>query len=143
MFPGFSSSPFISWIPSITFATPGDLAISYTAQAGFALVQGRLVILTFRCITSSFTFSTASGQLNIKGVPIPAANILNQYFEGNIYFGGITKSNYTQITLRISPGNVTMELVASGSGQNATAITAADTPTGGLLNLVGSIFYFM
>src|SRR5262245_32311518 len=61
--------PYRSWTPTLTFATPGDLAVSYASRLGTLFTIGKFQILNFNITTSSFTFTTASGNLTISGVP--------------------------------------------------------------------------
>src|SRR5690606_8637479 len=85
-----------TWTPTLTFAAPGDLAVSYSARSGYYLKIGRLVFLSGTVETSSFTHSTASGLLTIAGAPFAAASPGPAACPGSLYFGGFTKPGYTQ-----------------------------------------------
>lgn len=58
-----------TWTPTLTFATPGNLSVAYTTQSGQYTKIGRRVSVEAVIITSTFTHTTASGQLQITGLP--------------------------------------------------------------------------
>src|SRR3990167_3216776 len=91
------------WTPSITFDTPGDLAVVYTTQFGHFWRIGEIVILSF-CLraTGGFTHTTAAGKLLIQGMPFsPAVGIdstdglISTMQLGSLSYRNITKANYT------------------------------------------------
>jgi hypothetical protein len=125
-----------TWTPGITFATPGNLSVTYAAQTGTYTKIARLVILDFFVTTSAFTHTTASGELTITGVPFTAAT---QIFGGFLAWSGITKAGYTQITAQVQ--DVRILFNASGSGVSESSVAAADMPSGGTVRLRGSLIY--
>jgi hypothetical protein len=125
-----------AWTPVLTFATPGNVAVTYAAQLGSYTKIGRLVILDFFVTTSAFTHTTASGELTITGVPFTAAT---QIFGGFLAWSGITKAGYTQITAQVQ--DVRILFNASGSGVSESSVAAADMPSGGTVRLRGSLIY--
>lgn len=127
--------------PAVTFVTPGNLSIAYTAQIGRWMRIGNRVMVQITIQTSTFTHTTASGNLQITGLPYTSANITNGSFDGSLVWGGITKASYTDISLTILANTNVITLTACGSGQAATSITASDTPTAGTLVLQGQITY--
>jgi hypothetical protein len=58
-----------TFTPAITFATPGDLSVAYSFQVGTYTKIGNRVIASVNIVTSSFSFTTASGTLSITGLP--------------------------------------------------------------------------
>ena len=142
MFNGFEPAPFTTWTPYFAYAVPGDSTFAYSVQSGNCLKIGRLITVNFR-ISAVTTFSTASGALSIIGLPYASLNYNGQFFTGNTLWAGITKASYTNVTLRISAGATSIQFLASGSGVTSAAIQASDTPTGGTLNFIGSISYFV
>jgi hypothetical protein len=142
MFNGFQAAPLVTFIPTVNFATPGDLSLVYSSQSGISLVQGRLVTVHFR-VQVTPTYTTASGTLFMYGLVIPAASISTQIFEGTIQWNGITKTSYTQIFARTNAGQSYLTFTACGSGQIAATVAAADIPTGGALQLIGNIQYII
>ena len=127
-----------TWSPAITFATPGNLSVTYSAQSGSYTRVGNLVTATFVVATSAFTHTTASGALRITGLPFVSAVTTA---EGALEFQGITKAGYTNCTLNVATGNSFMTIRASGSGVAIADVLAADMPSGGTVTLRGSITY--
>lgn len=56
-----------SWTPEITFATPGDVDVTYTTQLGRYTKVGNLVTLICSVTASSITHTTAAGDLRVEG----------------------------------------------------------------------------
>ena len=120
-----------TWTPAITFATPGDLTVVYSAQAGKYTKIGKLVIVQFQTNTSTFTHTTASGALQITGLPFVSENVASGTDRGLGVVSGITKAGYTQFIFNVTANVSLMTMTACGSGVGASAVTAADMPTGG------------
>jgi len=129
-----------SWTPVGTFATPGDLAIGYAAQIGTYTKIGDRVLVDFQLVTSSFTHTTAAGNLRITGLPFTVKN-LDSGWIGALWWQGITKANYTNVVCNPRPNTTYIEFYASGSGVGGAAVTAADMPTGGSLILKGQALF--
>ena len=129
-----------TWTPAITFTTAGNQSIAYTQQTGTYMKIGRKVTLNFFVITSTFTHTTASGNLNITGLPFAATNNSNPGF-GGMAVQGITKANYTQFAPRVDVNTSVMRIVASGSAQNESTVAFGDMPTGGTVRLSGTVTY--
>lgn len=124
-----------TFTPAITFATPGDLAVTYSSQLGVWTRIGRLTHVSIIIQTSAFTFTTASGNLQITGNPFTS----EVSSRGTCEWAGITKASYTQVVSRLlgasGSATATFNLGASGSGQPIANITAADMPTGGSVRI--------
>ena len=129
-----------TWTPTLTFATPGDLAVTYTARSGSYVRTGNTVQVSFLIATSVFTHSTASGALSITGLPYTASGSV-PIAEGALEFQGITKAGYTNYTLNIAAGGSAMSIRASGSGVAISAVDAGNMPTAGSVLFRGSITY--
>jgi hypothetical protein len=132
-----------SWTPIITFSTPGDLAITYSAtvQLGTYTRIGNRVIINCNVSTTSFTFTTASGSLRITGLPFTSRNLSQDASFGGMQWTGITKIGYTQVTPRVTNNVSFIDFIASGSAVTAGSVVATDTPSGGTVSLRGSITY--
>ena len=127
-----------TWTPTLTFSTPGNLNVAYGGnQTGVYRKIGGICHVWFAIITSTFTHTTASGNLHIGGLPF--VQFSSAGYPGAFYFQGITKANYTQFT--VSPASSVFTVDAAGSAQNYANVTAADMPTGGTVHLVGSGCY--
>lgn len=122
-----------TWTPVLTFATVGNLSVSYTIQQGWYEKWGRVCIAHFAIQTSAFTFTTASGNVQITGLPFTAASPVgsNAQRSGGVQWQGITKANYTDMCPAAENSSTMLTIRASGSGQTGANVTAADMPTGG------------
>lgn len=129
------------WTPNITFATAGDLAVVYASRTGTYTKVGRIVTLHFQILTSTFTHTIASGNLQIDGVPFSSLTFSAHHWTGPCHFQGITKGGYHNFTLNLADNSDFLVIRASASGTNASIVTAADMPTGGTVRLRGSISY--
>lgn len=125
-----------TWTPVLTFATPGDLSVAYSNQTGYYTKIGRQVLLQFTVITSAFTHTTASGNLLFTGAPFTAVNVRGY---GGQEWRGITKAGYTDMASRISVSAAQIDFIASASGLAMSNVVAADTPTGGTIDIRGSV----
>lgn len=129
------------WTPSLSFVTPGNLAVTYSIRNGFYTKIGRMVFVSYQITTSAFTFTTASGNLIVTGLPFPSG-VANQIM-GPIDWSGVTKAGYTSLQGIIANAQTTIQVVASGSGVVRANVQAADTPTGATLFVAGTISYFV
>ncbi len=130
-----------TWTPVLTFATPGDLSVTYAQQFGSYTRIGRLVVAGFVVSTSAFTFTTGSGAVRITGLPFTSATGHTVY--GTIGWQGITKASYTNPASFLSTASNIIGFVISGSGQAQVALAATDTPTGGSVYLAGTLSFFV
>lgn len=131
------------WTPAITFTTPGDLSVTYSAQNGSYVKVGGLVMASFNIVTSSFTHTTASGSFTLTGIPFTSANLgVDVRYSGSCQWGGITMSaGYTDLVTSLASNAVTVTIGASGSAVGSTALAASNVPSGGLVLLRGTLVY--
>jgi hypothetical protein len=130
-----------TWTPTLTFATPGDLAVTYSVRTGTYTKVGRMVFANVNIVTSAFTHTTASGICRISGLPYTSLNTVGQRFQGTTNASGITKAGYSQFIPRVIENSSIIEMVANGSGVAVAAITAADMPTGGSIVIRADIAF--
>jgi hypothetical protein len=128
-----------TWTPALTFATPGDLSVAYSALAGTYTKVGRVVHLQWTIATSTFTHTTASGSFSITGVPFANSSTANRIGVGSMYWQGITKANYTQMTPIMLAGASAISIIGSGSGQAIATIATGDMPTAGTVYSIGQL----
>lgn len=126
-----------TWTPTLSFATPGDLSVSYSTRNGSYTKIGRLVSIDLTIVTSAFTHTTASGALTITGSPFSA--FINNV--GDFDFQGITKSGYTGFVSRVAGASSNITVQASGSGLSRATVNAADMPSGGSVIILSGITY--
>ena len=130
----------VAFSPTITFAVPGDLAVTYSTRSGRSMQKGNLCTATFNLVTSSFTFTTASGNLLITGFPVTSSTAVSPAI-GAVVFSGITKATYTSVVCRKETANTQLNFQASGSGVVVSNVVAADTPSAGSITLIGTVTY--
>lgn len=129
-----------TWTAVLTFATPGDLSVTYASQSGDGVKWGKWVTIGAAIVTSAFTHGSASGNLGITGNPFTSQNNFAHY-GGASEFQGITKTNYTQFNWRINANSASLDMRASGSGQSGSGVAAADMPSGGSLRIFPNITF--
>jgi len=132
-----------TWTPVLTFATPGDLAVTYNAnqQTGTYTIIGDRIVIAFAVGTSSFTYTTASGNLQLTGLPYTAKLVSGIQNIGSTVFGGITKVGYTQVVPRVNSNTSLIDFIASGSGVVQSNVASADVPTTSSVVLRGTLVY--
>jgi hypothetical protein len=128
-----------TWTPTVSFDTPGDLSVAYSVQSGIYTKIGRLVNVSFQIVTSTFTHTTASGNLKIGGLPFASSHIV----VGALQWGGITKASVTDLSCYFPNGVTYCNVTDCGSALAPGLIAAADMPTGGTVRLRGSITYMV
>ena len=130
----------VSWVPVLSCVTPGNLTIVYATQVGTIHRIGQVILVQFDILTSTFTYTTASGAIIISGLPIISNNL--GAFPGALSFSGITKVNYTQYSAVIGGSANTINIDACGSAQPMVSLAITDLPTAGTVRLKGSVMYF-
>jgi hypothetical protein len=132
-----------TWTPALTFETAGDLSVVYAAERiGTYRKIGDLVIAQFSVQCSTFTHTTASGNLQMTGLPFASVRNSSDFSGvGLNSFQGITKANYTQIGATTLNGASYIFFSICGSGQAAENVAAADMPSGTLKLLRGTVIY--
>lgn len=130
-----------SWTPVLTFATPGNLSVTYATQTGNIIKVGTMVTAQFVILVSSFTYTTASGNMQITGLPYTAN--ANSNSRGSFSFQGINATGYTSLAPRVSASSNIIDFQCSGMGMNVRAIMATDVASGSPVVLSGTIIYFI
>lgn len=132
-----------TWTPTVTFSTPGDLAVTYNTnqRQGIYTRIGNRVFIVFAVGTSSFTYTTASGNLQITGLPFAAKVDAGIQNIGSTVWGGITKAGYTQVVPRVNQNTSLIDFIASGSGVVQGNVTSADVLTTSTVVLRGTLIY--
>ena len=83
--------------------------------------------------------TTASGNLTVTGLPFTSS--ATYYHTGTMQFNGITKATFTDFVARIGPSTASVIFIASGSGIQNAAVTAADVPSAGTVVVMSTIVY--
>lgn len=126
----------ISWTPTVTFATPGDLVAVYSERLADYTTNGNVTLINYSIITSTFTHTTAAGSLQITGCPVMGGSAISL---GAVLWSGITKATYTHVYSFMTAASTIIAFAASGSGVAASNIAFGDVPTGGTVRLRGTI----
>jgi hypothetical protein len=71
------------------------------------------------------------------------ANVNIEVTSGSISFSGITKANYTNFNVGVVASQTYMQIYASGSGQNLSAVNISDFPSGTTVILDGEVEYMV
>jgi len=129
-----------TWTPVLSCGTAGDLAITYTNQAGVYQRIGNRCTIAFNIVTSAFTWTTASGNVKITGLPFNANATISSNI-GAVLFSGFTAVGYTQMVASVNPANSSINLSISGTGLAASIATIAQFPSGGSVILRGLVSY--
>jgi hypothetical protein len=111
-----------TWTPTVTFTTPGDVNVVYSSRLGIYTKIGRLVIVQFDIITSTFTFTTSAGLFQITGLPFTAAAT----YRSSGAFSHVTgfkafSAGHTYLSPRIDPSGTIVTLVELGTTDAAVA----------------------
>lgn len=131
-----------NWTPAISFTTPGDLSVAYTHQTGRYIRIGRLVILQYDLLTSSFTYSTASGIFIMTGLPFTVGVAALDQSGGSLTWRGFTLDTAQKDVHTLVNGFDRFQFRISGSGVSVDSIQAGtEVPSGGTLALAGTQIY--
>jgi hypothetical protein len=123
-----------AFAPTLTCATPGDLNV-VAAATGFYRRVGNCVEGKINISTSTFTHSSAAGQVRIDGLPVAANFASGSFARPVVRYQGVTKANYTTFMASPVNGQTHLLLLASGSGQPLSTLGITDLPTGGTVVL--------
>ena len=123
-----------AFAPTLTCATPGDLNV-VAAATGFYRRVGNCVEGKINISTSTFTHSSAAGQVRIDGLPVAANFASGSFARPVVRYQGVTKANYTTFMASPVNGQTHLLLLASGSGQPLSTLAITDLPTGGTVVL--------
>lgn len=122
-----------TFTPTVSFGTPGNLAVTYSTQTGVYTKVGRLVEVSINIATSAFTHTTASGNFLIGTLPFtPAAQV-----PGGTDLQGITRATATQAAITTVASSTSMLIVLQNVSTGAARVIASttDVPSGGTLNM--------
>lgn len=124
--------PKTSFTPTFTFATVGDLSVSYATQVGLYERIGNLVNYTI-VLTCTPTFTTSAGAIRISSLPLTAltggysfyGNIVNDgaltYTGTSIYAQAVSNTTYIQIqTTKSATAEAALSTTALVSGVAVT-----------------------
>jgi hypothetical protein len=120
-------TPF-TFTPTMTFATPGDLSVTYSVQSGWGYRIGKNVYFQL-ALTFTPTHTTASGEFRIAGLPYTSANGTNQESGlpvTNINSAWTWPASVTQLAGRLPANASNIRLYGHGSGIASTVFATAN-----------------
>lgn len=134
-----------TWTPVMTFSTPGDLAVTYSAQVGFYERIGSMVTAHFRVVASAFTYTTATGTFQITGLPFTSNSTTNYIGVGPVYINNVlmtaVSATATYPTARVTNGTSIINIIISGNNSAANTANQASMPSGNLVGFTGLVTY--
>lgn len=132
-----------TFTPTISFGTPGDLAVVYTLQEGNYIRVGRLVTCFVR-MEYTPTHTTAAGGLLVTGLPFTCeTGGLGNNMAAPIQTGANTTwpAGRTQIVSVALTGTTTAAIQSGGAAIATLALTTVNVPTTLAQSVRGTIQY--
>lgn len=132
-----------SWTPTFTFVNPGDVSVSYATRVGYYSRIGNIVVLQFY-LTCTPTYTTATGIINITGLPFTSNSSSSNQAIGSVYFSPVTYPAGTSFLLSTVPANSAyIAFTALGTGTAVGNLTNTSTTSGVAVTIIGSISYLV
>lgn len=117
-----------TWTPGVSFATPGDLSVAYSTQSGRYTKVGRSFMFDGTLVTSSFTYTTATGTLRVSGLPFAPSGGIPAVTLGR-WSGVLSAVATPQIVASVSGTVILLEVMNVGAG-TAASLTQANAASG-------------
>jgi len=137
--PVFSANQ--TWTPVFTFVTAGDLSVSYATQFGYYSRIGNMVFVNW-ALTCTPTYTTASGNMHITGLPFTMNNSTSNISLGSGYVGDVLfGTGQTMLIYAVSGNTSYIEVLASGNSTNPAILTTANLLSGQSVLFNGSVAY--
>ena len=129
-----------SWTPTITFLTPGDLNVVYSTRLGTYTKVGGRVMLEQSVVCTTFTYTTASGQLQILGHPFNISGVVGSIAIG--FSQGFSTGADTEMTgLFSSGGSGHLFYFCNRTTGGTSSLTTTQAPSGAAKQLYTSVTY--
>lgn len=108
-----------TFTPTVSFATNGDFAPTYTNQSGEYFVNGDTVKVMLRVDFSTNAYTTASGNFRVEGLPFQPKGISSMfYYTGALIYEMVTTPvNTIQVSTQAVRNTNHVELIALRDGQ--------------------------
>ena len=139
----FASEERNDWTPVLEYATPGTSSIILSTNDGRYHRIGNKVTLSWSIVTSTFTQGTASGALQISGLPFASA--ATHVAIGSMFHKNVHQTGATSLVPRISPSGSLIDFVFSSAAADVAEAQAvvADSTDATTVHLTGTITYFV
>ena len=128
-----------TWTPAFSFATPGDLAVTYSNQTGNYRIVGKLCIATFT-LEFTPTYTTSSGTARVTGLPLSTGNYLTTPASVDRFAGFTLTAGFDNMWLRKSTGQTYVELYSMGRS-GSPSMGTSEVVSGSAKILNGTIIY--
>lgn len=128
-----------TFTPTITFATPGNLTVAYTAQQGAYVKVGPMVLFWY-AVTFTPTYTTASGNLQLSAPPVAPTDPVWSWPISNLALP-TWPASHTQVVARAQSSTVIL-ISALGSGVTQSNFTTTQIVSGTQVVISFSGFYF-
>ena len=129
-----------SWTPTFTFATVGNLSVAYTTQNGSYTRFGNVIVAYF-LLTCTPTYTTATGQAIIGGLPVVAALSTDTGAIGAQTSIITYPASCTMINFVTSASTSNLLLQGLGSAVGVSSLTNLNFTTASSFTLAGTISY--
>ena len=138
------ASGLLTWTPVFTFATLGDLSVSYATKAGFYSRIGDIVFYRF-ALTFTPTFTTSSGAVQITGLPITSNATVNLAAAGVLICGTLPTfpTGATSVFCSVAASSTIVNPAGIGSGVANASFATTNFTSGVSATLNGSGWYFI
>lgn len=137
--PGYSSG---SYTPTITFATPGDLSVSYATQVGRYQIIGDTVAI-WTNVTFTPTFTTASGVFHISLPFAAAAGAVQSISVGSLPTAAAWPASVAFVNAQAAPGASYAVLAGYVSGASVSYFQTAQFPSGSAATVILTGIYYL
>jgi hypothetical protein len=124
-----------TWTPGLTFATPGNQNIVLATAEGEYLRIGDRVFMSGRVVSSTFTYTTAAGALQITNLPFVPSTPSNAAPGGECFAQGFTGTFGAILWRPSGVGSVADFLAQSTTGAAGTTMATTQWPTGATVNI--------
>ncbi len=118
-----------TFTPSMTFATPGDLSLASVSATGQYTRTGNRVLFSLN-YTATPTFTTASGNFRLTGLPFAAADGLDGGAVSLVSGNFVWPAARTQLAWNSVAAQTYLELVGLGSAVNGTNLASTNLTSG-------------
>jgi hypothetical protein len=135
--------PISTWTPVFTFATLGNLTVSYAVQTGYYLQTGGVVFIQFS-LEFTPTFTTSASFAQITGIPITANANCQVYFTLINNSTNFTyPSGYSALVGGVNMSATFVQIKAVGSAKQFSTLTTSNFTTGTQYYFNATGFYFI
>jgi hypothetical protein len=132
-----------TWTPTITFATAGDLSVSYANQNGYYSRVGNTVTANFTLVFTP-TFTTASGLFEIASFPVTSRSGTQNNAQGSLLTATmIFPTGTSSICLSMASASTVCSIYGSGSTVSGGFVSASSFVSGTQYVMQGTITYLV